>query len=126
MPSIAALTINDGSTDKTYSPVAKSGNVTTFRDSSAASAAGMPTLVVSYDTASASRKSDKLKLSLNVPYEITVDGAPVVEHIARAWTEVVLPSAVPSSECDRIAALIGNAVTHATIAAMIADREGLY
>jgi len=126
MPAISTLSINDGTIAKTYSPVSTNGNSVVFTDNTADSSAGMPTLSVAFDPKRANRSTDRVHMRLAVPYEETVDGSPVVNHVARAEISVVLPVALPASERVRFASLLKNALAHADVQTVMTGPEAFY
>lgn len=126
MPAIAALTINDGTANQTYTPVAKSGNMVTFVDTSASSSAGQAKLMANFFPATGTSAVDRVKFDLVCPYEETIDGSPVVKHNSRAIVEIKLPTALPSGERVRVMNLLANALGIAGIQTCVTSPEAFY
>lgn len=126
MPAIASQSINDGTAAQSYVPVSTSGNTTIFSDTSADSAAGQSRLRVAFDPSNTGRQTSRLTLDMSVPYEETVDGSPLVRHVARAQLSIVIPDAVPSTERTRLANLIKNAIALTDVQTCITSPEAFY
>jgi hypothetical protein len=123
MATKANVVINDGTSDRTFSPVTQSGNVLTLADSSSATSAGRPLLTLGFDPRSQRRKTDHVSVKLAIPFEETVDSQVIVEHTVRGTISAVIPEALPDAQRTEFAELMGAAATNALIKAYFEDLD---
>ena len=123
MPSATNLSINDATpTAHVFVPAGNNGNVQFYRNvADAAIAASEEILGVSLSRFTTNRPTDKVKLTLSVPHEQTVDGQVEVRDTARFTGEWTLPNSMTSAERGHFAALVANAIDNSDIAGHVED-----
>lgn len=117
MPGATQLSINDATpTAHLFDPVAVSPNLTLYRNTTdAATSATEEQIGASLSRASGSRVTNKVKVTVSVPYEQTIDGAVITRSTARANIEFTLPDDMSASERDHFGAIVRNTLAHADI-----------
>lgn len=117
MPAASQISINDATpTAHLFDPVAVSSNLALFRNTTdAATSATEEQLGLSLSRANGSRVTNKVKITLSIPYEQTVDGAVIARSVARANVEVTLPDDMSSTERSHFATLLANSLDHADV-----------
>lgn len=86
MPAITNLTINDGVSDKTYTPVSITGDTSTYADRLTTDIVGGQSEVrITFSPSSAKRTTDKTTVSVSLPRIITdvATGLAAVESVGR-------------------------------------------
>lgn len=128
MPAASSISINDATpTAHVFVPVQVSPNLSLFRNTAdAATSATEEQVGMSISRATSSRATNKVKLTLSVPHEQTVDGAVVERSTARMNVEFVLPDDMSSTERADFAALAANSLDAADIAGYITDLEPVW
>lgn len=128
MPAASSLSVNDSTpTAHVYVPRQVSPNLSIFRNTAdAAVAATEEQIGLSFSPASSSRETNKVKISLAVPHEQTVDGAVVVRDTFRFNGEFVIPDGMSSTERAHAAALVANMLDNADISGYITDLEPVW
>jgi len=128
MPSATTISINDATpTAHAFVPVQVSPSLSIFRNTAdAATSASEEMLGLSISRSSSARATDKVKVSLSLPHEQTIDGAVVVRSTARMNVEFVLPSDMTSTERADFAALAANALDHADVKGYLTDLEPVW
>lgn len=113
MPAATQISINDATpTAHLFDPVGKTpaGAVLYFNNTDASTSATAESLAVSFSRANGSRATNRVKLSLAVPYEQTVDGAIEVRSTARMNVDFILPDDMTASEREDFIALCSNSL----------------
>lgn len=123
MPSASSLTINDGTNNKTYVPVAVSPEKSLFVDRSSTTSAGNPKLVLGLSSATAQRPTNRVSYRFEMPVEYTADGITLVRDVPRAITDVVLPDAMTSAERTVFWTLYLNQLANATVKGYVLSLE---
>jgi hypothetical protein len=128
MPSAASLSINDATpTAHVFVPVSVSPQLSLFRNvAGAAISASEEQVGLSLSRATANRATNKVKLTLSVPHEQTIDGQVVVRDIFRFSGEFVLPDSMSAAERGHAMALVLNAMTHADVQDYVTDLEAFW
>lgn len=123
MPSATNLSINDATpTAHVFVPAGNNGSVQIYRNTAdAAIAASEETLAISLSRFTSNRPTDKVKLTLGVPHEQTVDGQVEVRDTARFTGEWTLPNTMSATERADFAALVANAIDNSDIAGHVED-----
>lgn len=128
MPAASTISINDATpTAHAYPPVQVSPSLSLFRNSAdAATSASQEQIGLSISRANSNRSTDKVKVTLSVPHEQTIDGAVVVRSTARMNVDIILPSDMTSTEKADFAALAANLLDHTDVAGYITDLEPVW
>jgi len=128
MPSASSISINDATpTAHVFVPISVTPQLSLFRNTADASISASEEQVgLSISRASAQRDTNKVKVTLSVPHEQTIDGAVVVRSTARGICEFILPDDMTSTERADFAKLMANALDHADIAGYLTDLAPVY
>lgn len=128
MPAASTISINDATpTAHAFVPVQVSPSLSLFRNTAdAAISASEEQIGLSISRASSSRATDKVKVTLSIPYEQTVDGAVIVRDTARMNAEFILPESMTSGEKADFAALVANLFDHADVSGYLTDLEPVW
>lgn len=128
MPSATSISINDATpTAHVFAPKQVSPALSLFRNvADATTSATAEQIGLSFSEASSSRSTNKVKVTLSVPYEQTVDGAVIVRSTARMNVDIILPDDMTSTERADFAALAANLLDHADVAGYITDLEPVW
>lgn len=128
MPSAASLSINDATpTAHVFVPVSVSPQLSLFRNTaSAAISASEEQIGLSLSRANAGRSTNKIKVTVALPHEQTIDGAVVVRDTFRFSGEWVIPETMSSTERGHAEAIVQNAINHATIGGYITALEPVW
>lgn len=111
MPSATQISVNDATpTAHLFDPVGKtpSGAVLYFNNTDASTSATAEGVTLSMSRASGTRTTNRIKISLAIPYAQTVDGAVEVRSTARMNVDVILPDDMTVAEREDFAALASN------------------
>lgn len=127
MPAASQISVNDATpTAHAFNPVAVSSNLSLYRNGTASTSATEEQIGLSISRANGSRATNKVKFTLSVPHEQTVDGAVIARSTARATVEVVLPDDMTSGERDDFHALLSNMLDNADVKGYITDLEPVW
>lgn len=129
MPAIANIVLADATpANHTFVPVSCTPDQAVWLDRDGTTAAGSKELVASYSRANSSRKTDRIKIRLNVPYEATSTdtGLTYVAYTARLSSDVVLPDEMSATERGHFAALVANAFANAVLKGYISNLDPAY
>lgn len=128
MPAASTISINDATpTAHAFVPVQVSPSLSLFRNTAdAAISASAEQVGLSISRASSARSTDKVKVTLSIPHEQTIDGAVVVRSTARMNAEFILPDDMTSTERADFAALVANALDHADVKGYLTDLEPVW
>lgn len=123
MPSASTISVNDATpTAHAFDPVAVNSNLALFRNiATAATSATEEQIGLSLSRANATRATNKVKVTLSVPYEQTVDGAVITRSTARMNVEMTLPDDMSATERSHFAALASNLLDHADVKGYFKD-----
>lgn len=123
MPAASNISINDATpAAHVYTPTSISPQLSTYRNvADATISAGEESLSLSLSRASANRATNRVKITLAVPHEQTVDSVVSVRSTARMNCEIILPDDMTQTERDDFAALVSNAFDHADVQGYFAD-----
>ena len=111
MPAATQISVNDATpTAHLFDPVGKTpaGAVLYFNNTDASTSATAEGVTISMSRANGSRNTNRVKLSLAVPYEQAVDGAIEVRSTARMNVDFILPDDMTAAERADFAALASN------------------
>lgn len=128
MPAASNLSINDATpTAHVFVPVSVSPQLSLFRNVAGASiSASEEQIGLSLSRASANRATNKVKLTIAMPHEQTVDGVVVVRSTARFTGEWTLPDDMSATERGHFAAIVKNAAANADIEDYVTDLEAFW
>lgn len=131
MPSATSITLADGQAtpvNHVFEPVSVVPGQALLVNRDSTTAAGQKELIVSYDRAKTGRKTDRIKLRLNIPIEATSTdtGQTYVAHTARFSCDVVLPDELTASERADVAAFVKNALADSVLNGYISDLDPMY
>jgi len=127
MPNTTTLTLNDGTSDKTYNKTLSIAGSATFVDTSASTTAGQQLVVTSYSPRSTNRATTKLGWKMSLPYEqVLTSGDIVVDDIAIAELKITIPDSIPASERARVAALVQSMVADASFVTSVTGPESYF
>lgn len=112
MPSATSISINDATpTAHVFVPVAVTPQLSIFRNTADAGISASEEQVgVSLSRANAQRTTNKVKVTIAVPHEQTVDGEIVVRDVARMDCNFTIPDGMTPTERGHFAALCANAL----------------
>lgn len=126
---VSPFSVNDG----TATPVAVSYSVeklssehSVLVDRRLASRDQQPSVSVTFDRASATRKTLKIKRAVAYPLVRTINGADSVVDIARCNIEYIIPQTATLQERKHIRALAANLEDHTYMVAGVVDLDPLY
>lgn len=126
---VSPLAINDG----TATPVAVSYSVEKLSsdhsilvDRRLASRDQQPALTVTFDRASATRKTYKVKRSVAYPLVRTINSVDTVIDIARCNVEYIIPNTATLQERKHLRALVANSEDNVLLMAGVVDLDPLY
>jgi hypothetical protein len=130
MPSASTISLDDGQSTPVshdFAPRVQVGpeNILLINDE-ADTSAGQMKLQLGFSAASSKRPTNRVKVSFTYPVEQTVDGVVRVAYTARFNGEVVLPEEMTQAQRDDMAAFIGNALSHATVAGYVSDLDPMF
>lgn len=127
MPAAANIVLADHvPANHTFKPISQSGNAFLHETSEMTIGGAERTLILELSRQSSTRATDRVTVRLNVPFEQTVDGVTSVRSTARFIGEVVMPSDMTATERSLFAALVKNALAHATVQGYMTNREPVY
>lgn len=131
MPDITSITINDGESTPVghvFAPVVNTPNQTVLVDRDAGTSAGNKTMILGYSPANGARKTHRVSLRLNVPFEVydSNTGRLNVEYTARYSGDVVLPDQMTAQDRLNMAAYIANMINHSIIQGYITGPDPMY
>lgn len=129
MPAISNIVLADATpANHTFVPVSSTPDQAVWLDRDGTTAAGSKELVAVYSRANGARKTDRVKIRLNVPYEATSTdtGKTYVAYTARFSCDVVLPDEMSATERGHVAALIKNALADTVLNGYISDLDPAY
>lgn len=126
MPSASSLTLNDGTNNLSFVPVAVAPEKSLFVDRSPATSAGSRKLILGLSASHPGRSTNKVSVRLDWPTEYTSDGIVLVRDTARAVVDVVLPDAMTSAERVVFWNVFQAAIAHATVAGYVDSLEPVW
>lgn len=135
MPAFAAISLNDGTSDQTYTPTKKDQNeVAIFKDQSSGIPVGYPSLTVQVNVPPASNASGvaRVKVQMALPKidTITPTGGSVstqtVVNTARAHVEFILPVQSALGDRTKLLTLLQNALKDTSVGKCILNLESFY
>lgn len=135
MPVFSSITLNDGSSDKTYNPTKIDQNeVAIFKDQSAGIPVGYPSMSVQVTLPSSSNTNGvaRVKVQMALPKldTITPSGGTVstqtVINTARAHVEFILPVQSALADRTKLLTLLSNALANENIQACVKNLESFY
>ena len=128
MPSASSISINDATpTAHAFVPRQVPPSLSKFNTSADAAVAATEVVFgLRFSPASSARPTVKVKATLAVPHEQTIDGAVVVRDTARMNCEFVLPDGMTLGEREDFYALCKNLLAHADVTSYVEDLEPVY
>lgn len=124
MPDVSSIIVADATpTNHTFYPMEKTMARSLFRNREAVTAFGQMELILGLSLANAKRLTNRVNVSLNHPFEITVDGNVIVRDIARYSGQYILPSTMLAADRARFSAMVKNTSAHAVILALLNDLD---
>lgn len=127
MPSASTISISDATpTSHDFAPLSVAPKQSVLVNRESTTSAGNWQMIIGLDPANNSRKTNRVNLRLNVPYEHTVDSVVRVSHVARANIDVILPEEMSLTDRGHFAAMLKNMLAHATVLGVIEDLDPLY
>jgi hypothetical protein len=129
MSAISAITLTDNagaSNNRVFDPVSTSGGVARWTCKDSNTAAGRPTLQLTFDERKPNRATDRVKLSFSYPQEVLVDGVYVIENTARFTADIVVPSGLTDAERSKFSYLVMRSIASAPIFAAYEQLEAVY
>lgn len=129
MPSASTITLADGqATPVTHDfvPMSVTPGRTVLVNRESDTSAGQMQLIVGFDPAKVSRKTNRVSIRFNLPVEQTVDGVVKVAYVARFSADVVLPEEMTQAQRDDLAAYIKNALADSVVNGIISDLDPIY
>ena len=124
-----AITINDGSATPvavSYAPEMLSSAQSVLVDRREASRDMQPSITITFDPPSATRKTYKVKHAVAYPIKQTVNGVEVVTDTARANVEFVIPQSASLQLRKHLRALVANLEDITILKSAIEDLDPLY
>lgn len=122
-----AASTGAGATARTFTPGGMLGPVHTFyNDDTGTSGAALSRLTASISRSSGAFPARKIKFSLALPLETTVDGVPTVSHENRFYGEFIISDKATEDERRDLAALVTGIHSHVGLYDMIHSLEDLY
>lgn len=131
MPSATDLVINDGQATPvahTFEPafVQTAKSIFFDRTGSGSTSAGYTRLELGYSMATPKRTTNRVRISLAMPIEKTVDGRAEIACIPRANIDIILPDELTQAERDDMAAYVKNTLANAVVNGYISDLDPVY
>jgi hypothetical protein len=127
MPAINNIVIADAApANHTLAPQQAAMALSLWQAAEAATYGGNTRLAVTMSPPSKTRATTRIKGTLTVPHERTVEGVVSVPDTSIYTFEAVIPSAVSAAEAADGYALFKNLVAHATVQAYVADRTAVW
>jgi hypothetical protein len=129
MPAVSNIVLADATpANHTFVPVSVTPDQAVWLDRDGTTAAGSKELVAQYSRANGARKTDRVKIRLNIPYEATSTdtGKTYVAYTARFSCDIVLPDEMSATERGHVAALIKNALADSVLNGYISDLDPAY
>lgn len=109
-----------------FVPFQKNGNVVLYRNSEASTPAGEMTVSINLDPAKPTRKTDRVTVRFNLPFEHTVDGVVLVNDTARFEGTWTIPSNASQTQRDDFEKYVSGLIASATVANTVGDRDAPY
>lgn len=97
MPSASAITLNDGTNDRIFTPIGVQDKAL-FECRDSVTSAGFSSMILGLDRAKAGRATNKCNVRLNAPIETTADGVTTVRCTPRFIGDFVLPDDMTAAE----------------------------
>lgn len=130
MPQVTGpLSVNDGATTPvavSYAPELLSSATSVFVDRREASRDMQPSIGITFDRPTSTRKTFKVTHTFAVPVKQTINGVDVVTDIARATVQYTIPPSATSTHRKNLRAMVANLEDVATIKAAVEDLDPLY
>lgn len=123
------LAINNGAATpvaKSFAPEQVSPKLSTFTERTATSSAGYIRLGVGLDMAKASRPTNRVDISLDLPIQETVNGVLTVSRTLRFKGYFVIPDTATAGERADLAAFVANALDNTQVRAVVKDLDPMY
>lgn len=125
MPQASAIVLNDGTADRTFTPISTNGKaVFECRDSD--TSAGFASLTLALDRAKPARPTNKANIRVASPIEKTEDGVVSVRSVPRFIGDFILPDDMTAAERLAFANLVIASVTNAVVKGYFSTLEVAY
>lgn len=123
MATPANIVLNDGTNDHTFTPVAVSTQGATLVSREGTTSAGNPKIVLQLDFAHTGRQTNKVRVQLSLPIEVTVEGVTSVRSTPLFVANVVLPDDMTQAERDIFGAMVVDLVSEALVRGYYEDLD---
>lgn len=124
MPAIANIVVADATpTNHTFKPQSASMALSTWAETSATTFEGNGRIAIAMSPPSSTRKTSRIKLTLHLPVERTVDGVVKVTDTCLYTLEGVIPATCSASEAEQSFTILQNLVASTLAEAYFASRE---
>lgn len=124
MAALTNLVIPDNTpTNHTFYPINRGGTDVLLTNREAVTQPGNMSLKLGFDLASGARKTNRVTYRFAHPFEYTADGVVAVRDIARANTDLILPTAMTAAERLRFITMYNNMVALALVKAYVSDLD---
>jgi hypothetical protein len=123
MPAAANIVLNDGTDDRTFTPVAVSAEKSVYACRDSDTSAGSPIMILGYNGATPARVTHKVSIRLNIPkeYTDTNTGLSLIKSTARASLDVVLPDDWTTAERTAFWNLFQAGIANAVVSGYVDD-----
>lgn len=127
MPAIANIVVADATpTNHTLIPQQAALALSTWMAKEAATYEGNPRAALQMSPPSKVRPTSRVKVTLAIPFERTVDAVVTVPDTITFFVDAVIPSSCSDAEAEKAYVMFKNLMAHATVEAYLADREAVY
>lgn len=129
MGQAAAVVINDGTATPvavTFAPEKVTPSDTVLVDRRKTARTLQPSIRVSFSPASAKRKTHRMTIGLDYPWEGVIDGVAAPVGVARVDCNVTVPDGLPLQDRKHVHAFIANALDNALLKGVVVDLDPLY
>lgn len=111
---------------KNFNPERVAPELSSFTERSAISSNGFQRITVSYSAASSARRTNRIKISLEIPVVETVSGINQVTRTLRCDVGFVVPDAATASERADLQAFAANMLDNPLLKGLVKDLDPLY
>lgn len=123
------LTINDGAATpvaRSFAPMRVAPEQSIFSEKTSGVAAGYVDLEVKFNPANAQRPTNRIDVTLSMPVLSTVNGISTVAYTGLFKGYFVVPDVMTAAERANLHAYVANALSHATVKAVVKDLDPMY
>jgi len=124
MPAPAAITLTVNTVPIVFDPVSNEKGVASHVNRDSTISSGNKDLIMGMKFATGTRRTDKISIRVNEPYEFTnSDGEQQVDHVMRFQGEYIIHEDIPTAQVALFAELVEEAINHALTRGYVADRN---